>query len=250
MKTKHLYLLTGVSAALTLPCYSQVVVDDVFSYSGPGSAPGPVEATAVVGVNATETGVLGDGWDTSVEIGVGLLYYVAADMPGDGSFTISNGSNVGIGSVLTAATDVDARRVFSNTQLTSDGEYSFSITKSQSGTVNLLADIDIEIGHTDGVTDTVLVDTSTGTGLLGILDLVGLFGGTDTGTFNFDGADFGDEDLYIELRTDTVANALGSSVVFSDLSIERTNPVPEPSSSLFSIVAGGMMLGYRRRKSS
>lgn len=230
-------LLAATVVALTAPCSAQTVIDNAFGYSGGGAAPGPVTASAGLLGGDIQTGTLGDGWETTVDLPLGAIYNLSAAMPGDGNFNISGGGVLGL------AGQVSTRRVFTGTSLQAGEEYSFALSKANASLVGLLGAVNVQIGHTDGTTDTVLVDTETGTGLAGVVDLLGLFGSSDTATFQFDGKDFAGEDLYVELQADSLGGLLGETVQFNNMSITQ---VPEPATaSLFML--GALALCRRRR---
>ncbi|QBG49122.1 hypothetical protein EGM51_17595 [Verrucomicrobia bacterium S94] len=219
MSLKYGILITAISLiTIAEPC-SAALVTDVFDYSGAGAPPGPVSATAEVLAGDLATGTLGEGWNTTVELPLGAIYTLSAAMPGDGNFTISGTGAAGL------AGEVTARRVFSGPTLLAGETYSFSLSTENEALVGLLGSIQVEIGVTDGITDTVLASTATGTGLLGIIDFLTLFGSSKTATFNFDGLDTSGGDLYVELQTETLASMLGETVQFNNMDISQ---VPEP----------------------
>jgi hypothetical protein len=237
MKTKtSILVMATVTAVISMPCTASLVTN-VFDYSGVGTAPDPVSVTAALSLGAIETGTLGDGWETEVELPLGAVYTLNASMPDDGNFNIYGVGGAGL------IGEVTARRVFSGTTLLTDDAYSFSLSTANAAMVNLLGSVQIEIGVTDGATDTVVASTATGTGLAGIIDVLTLFGGTDTASFNFNGPATSGGDLYIELQTGTLASLAGQTVQFNDLNITQ---IPEPATLVLIGLFGGGILAIRR----
>jgi len=238
MKNKLVCVLCS-SVAVASSYGQTVLVNNAFDNGG---ATGPaVTASAFVG-GASESGSLGSGWNTSVDVGLGVIYNLTTQL--DQNALSISGS--GVAGVLG---NVEARKSFGGITLDSAKTYEITISVADAGLVSLLGGVDIVVGKTSGATDTALINTSDGTGLLGIVDLLGLFGGTNTATFQFSGAAVGPgEDLYLGLETDTLATVLGDEVRFSQFQLSEVGtPVPEPSSSMLGAVGFVGLLLRRRR---
>ncbi|MGJ8655631.1 MAG: PEP-CTERM sorting domain-containing protein [Akkermansiaceae bacterium] len=214
---------------------AQTIVDNVFTNDDGGIE--SVSAVVPLGdTTATSSGTLGDGWETTVDV-EGAQFEVAASIDGSGTLSVSGDGVLGTSGVVTL------RREFSGIQLLDNQEYTISMGVSNSSIVGLLGDLDIVVGRTNGAIDTELGNTASVSGLLGIVDILGLFGTTSTATFNFLGSDFGSESLYVELRSQTGPDILSSAVVFDEFSITA---IPEPSASIL-LGLGGLGLMLRRR---
>ncbi|SHJ94964.1 PEP-CTERM protein-sorting domain-containing protein [Rubritalea squalenifaciens DSM 18772] len=238
MCVKSTVMGVATSVFLANSAYSSTVVANAFSHSG-GPA-GPVTAGSLIALGDSETGTLGDGWSTTVTLGAGVIYNLSASMPGDGSFQISGTGVTG------ALGSVSSTRIFNET-LNTGQTYELTIGVSQASAVGLLQDVEIEIGYHDNVNGFTSVDLNTNhAGLLGVVDVLGLFGSSDTASFQFTvNEDFAGNDLYVKIDTGTTAGLLGESVVFDNLSLTA---VPEPSSLSLSALGCTMLLLRRRRK--
>ncbi|MGJ8656211.1 MAG: PEP-CTERM sorting domain-containing protein [Akkermansiaceae bacterium] len=248
MKMKTMCVSLASAAMFVSQASAQVVIENVFDYTGGGSAPDAVEASAVVGLAVTETGNLGDGWDTTVSIPITVNYSLSADMPGSGTYTIE-GDVRALGTAV--AGSVTSTRVFDDVQLAAGRVYELTLGVGNSAFVSLLGSTSISLGVRDGVSGIVsdLGIVTDGHGLLGAVDLLGLFGtGDSTTTVNFDGVAFDTgDDLVVTLQTGTLASVNDFVVSFNELSIVDVTPVPEPSSVAL-LGLGGIALILRRRK--
>lgn len=233
-------IITGTAASLTLAAsaYSQtVIVANAFDVPGPTSV---TADTGLVALGATNTAQLGGAWDTTVTIPVGLVYSQTASMPGDGTFSISS---TGVAGLLSNTT---ATRVFGGTTLSSSETYELTISVAQTSMVGLLDSATIEIGYFDGVDYNPVQLNQSGGGLLGLVDLLTLFGSGNTATIQFTpDTDFGGDDLYIRLSSDSAVTALSGGVTYTGLSLTQ---IPEPSVAGMSMLGGAVLLLRRRRK--
>ncbi len=235
-RISYILKIASAAAAGAAASCSAGLITDAFSYSGTGTVPDPVFAASSVLEGAAASGTLGDGWVTEVELPAGADYSLYAGMPDDGNFNIYGDGTAGL------IGEVTARRVFSGTELLTDETYSFSLGTENEALVSLLGSIDVEIGITDGVTDTVVASTADGTGLAGIVDFLGLFADSKTASFNFTAAASGG-DLYVELQTGTLASLLGETVQFNNMDVTQ---IPEPATLAFIGLFGGGILIVRR----
>lgn len=238
MCVKQIIVGTTTSLVLCVSAYSQTVIDNVFSYSGGGLAP-EAEVNDLLGLVDSDIEVLGDGWNTTVTSGLGVANSINASMPGDGRYTVQT---IGLVSAFSTSS---ATRVFGGKTLSSSQTYELTVTLAQASMVGLLGGATIEIGYYDGSYHPVDLNKSGG-GLLGVVDLLTLFGSGDTATIQFTpDTDFGGNDLYLKINTRHVASVVSTEVEFTGLSITQ---VPEPSVAGMGALGGAVLLLRRRRK--
>lgn len=238
MKTKLACVLCS-SVAIATSFGQTVVIPNAFE-NGNTTGPG-VTASALLLFGDTTTGSLGSGWNATVDLPLGVVYSLKAQLD-QNALSVSGSGLAGI------LGSVDATKTFGGYTLDSGKTYEITISVADASLLSLLGSVDIVVGKDSSGSHTPIVDTSTGTGLLGIVDVLGLFGGTDTATFQFAGSAFGPgEELYLGLETQTLATVLGEDVRFTQFTLTDVTPVPEPSSALLGAVGFVGFLLRRRR---
>lgn len=219
--------------------FAPSAMSQISLFTGPTTT-SSVTANAVLLFGDTETTVIGPGWNTTVTLPLGLVSSLTATMPGDGSFTVS-GTGVGV------AGTVESSKIFAGQTLLSNTTYQLSYSVSNAAAVSLLSGFNMQIGYNNGITTTILVDTSTGLGLAGgTLNLLGLFDTNGDASFNFTTGTIlePNANLYVRFDAGTLVSALNNNLNFDGASLAV---VPEPSSWLLGTSALGLLCLRRRR---
>ena len=238
-----------ILAAAVLPfltphtAYAQQVVDlfggaigtpTQLSVSTPGLPAAP--STATTG------GTFGPGYTGSLTLGLstGTTLSESFSNPGTGnalSFTLTGTAAGGINA--TAAKTFGAI-------LSPNTTYAFTLTRANAAAVNLLGTFGVSMSNS---ISGAFLNTTSGQGLAGIVDVLGLFGTTGTtSTFTFTTpATYNPTgNLTVTFTENVLANAASGNITLNGASI---NQVPEPGTVAAMLLgAGGLVaLRFRRR---
>ena len=184
------------------------------------------------------SGNFGPGFSGTVTLGLGALNTISE------GFTPSGASNVFTITETSGATTAATTSAFKTygVALTPGATYALTLAGSNGFAANVLGSFNIMLSAGGNT----FVNTATGQGLAGAVDVLGLFGANGTETFQFTVPTTATGALGLTLNSNEPINALGGNYTFSAATITQ---VPEPSSVAASLLgAGGLMaLRFRRR---
>ena len=209
--------------------------------------PATLSVTSALTVNSTTTsasglfGVVGYSGTVSVTTTV-------ANTVSEG-FALSNGANqftIAQSGGLGTSISTTASKSF-GTQLLANTLYVFTLTKTAGSTVSALGSFDITLDN-GGVN---FVNTATGQGLAGTVNVLSLFGNTGAATFQFTTPTgyIPANGLGVTFTSSLPASALGTSFTFAGAAI--TQVVPEPHTVVATLLGvGGLVVLRIRRRSA
>ncbi len=205
----------AVLAVGTATASAQTIDTNIF-----GGAGTPASLTATSTANAAfASGPFGPNFNGHVSIGLGALTNLTETISG-GTYSISESGLTGLSGSF------DATKTFAGSSLAAGQFYRLTLTTSTVAAVNLLSGFNIQLSTTSNGNTTVVLDTSTGTGLAGVTNLVGLFNTNGVETLTFQApAGLPATPLTVTFSGALTASALGSTIAFTSAAI---NPVPEP----------------------
>ena len=206
---------------------------------------GPLGATTQLSTNPlTASGTFGPGYTGTVTLNAAVNNVLSEGFSPNGasnSFFISQSGLATLGGTTTASKSFGAI-------LTPNTAYSFTLTSSTAAAVSLLGSFQVALYNGSPATATPFVNTATGTGLVGVVNLLGLFNATNTSaTFNFTTpANYNPANgLGLTFTGNLPVNAAGGSLVFSSASI---NQVPEPHTIVAMLLGAGGLVVLRLRR--
>ncbi|MDE1171318.1 MAG: PEP-CTERM sorting domain-containing protein [Verrucomicrobium sp.] len=216
-------------------------VTNAFSGTNPGGT--SLTASSLLLFGDTTNGVIGPNWNATVTLSAGAVY--------SETLTINSSSNPGSfilagGGVLAIGNSFSATKTFTGNSFDASSTYALTITAASAAAVSLFSNLSFTLTQ-GGVT---LADTSTGVGILGgALNLLNLFGGTATGTFQFTTPTTLNttSPFVLTLTGSTAAGLLGNSTSFTSLSINSVSAVPEPRTS--AMLGAGLLWALLRGRS-
>ena len=240
-------VLLAVAALPFLTANASAQTLDLFAGAIPNTPgdPATLSVTSAAAINSTTSSASGlfgvTGYSGTVSLTTAVINTV-----GEG-FALNNGANVFTiaqnGGVATSI-NTSAAKSF-GTQLAVNTTYLFTLTKSAGSTVSALGSFNIALDNGG----TTFVNTATGQGLVGTVNVLSLFGNTGAATFNFTTpANYVPANgLGVTFSSSLPASALGTSFTFTGASI--TQVVPEPATAAAMLLgAGGLVtLRFRRR---
>ena len=222
---------------------AQTIDTDIFGGDN-GSNPTTLSVASLVGVNQSATGPFGPGFTGTValDVGAGTTLGERLNVNGNGRFVVGETGLAGLAGTFSAT------KTFADATFIAGQFYQFTLTRTTASAVNLLSATNVMLTTTSGNTTTTVVDTSTGTGLIGVVNLVNLFGTSNTATFTFQAPANvnATSPITFNINGGLTASALNSTFVFSNASLVA---VPEPSTTA-ATCAGMLGLGmvvFRRR---
>ncbi len=188
-------------------------------------------ATLVAG-NGT-TGSVGPGFTGNVTLGIGALDTLTETINAGGNATLTaRETGQGVINILGNPTGAGVGGTFSATKalgvsFVPNQAYSFTLTTTTNAALNALSGANVTFTTVDNGTTTNVFNASGGTGLLGLVQVINLFGTGNTATFNFTAPANVDTTVPITVTISggLSATALGSSFSFTNGTL---NAVPEP----------------------
>ena len=195
--------------------------------------------TGTLALGATQTGTFGPGYAGTVNIGTGVTDTVTERFDPLGtsnSFTISQTG------LAAAGTNTSAGKTF-GVSLTPGGTYNLTLTRTTGFTVGLLGNLTFSLTENG----TSVLGNTTGQGLLGAVDLLGLFGANGVATFQFTVPATATGPLAVNISSTLPVGAANGSYTFATATVNQV--VPEPSTVAAMLLgAGGLVtLRFRRR---
>lgn len=230
-----------VLAAAVLPFLTThaVAQQSVDLFAGALGTPALLSATTpLITTGATQTGTFGPGYGGTVTLGAGAITTLSegfAPFGASNSFSISQTGLLGLGSSTSASKLLGV-------SLTPSGVYNLSLTRTAGFTVGLLNNLNIQLS----ANGTTFLDTSTGQGLAGVVNVLGLFNTNNTATFQFTVPANAIGTLGVNLNTNLGVGALNGAYTFTSASV---NQVPEPHTVVAMLLgaSGFAVLRVRRR---
>ena len=155
---------------------------DLFAGAIPNTVtdPATLSVTSIVALNSNNsaTGLFGvTGYSGTVALTNGVINTLSegfASTNGANAYSIAQSGALTLGGSTTAAKSFGP-------QLTANTAYTFALTRSNGSAVGLLGSFNIALNN-GGVN---FVNTATGQGLSGTVDVLGIFGSNGVATFNF-----------------------------------------------------------------
>lgn len=207
----------AVAAVLSAAVSASAQTIDTNIFGGTGT-PTTLSATSVAGSNFA-TGPFGPGFTGNLSFGLGALTTLSQSIS-NGTYLISETGLTG----LTA--NFDASKTFADSSLAAGQFYRFTLTNTNVSALNLLSGFNIQVSTGSGANTTVIADTGTGVGLIGVTNVIGLFNSGGVATFTFQApANLPATSINVTFSGGLTASALGSTFAFTGASI---NQVPEP----------------------
>ena len=231
-----------VAVALTLTSTHRASAQQTVDlFGGTLGTPTSLGATAT-GLNLTtvSNGTFGvTGYSGTVTIGA-----LAVGSAGESFASLGSSNSYSINQVglLSAASSVQAMKTFTGTSLTPGATYALTLTRSTGFTVGLLGNVNVSLSEGG---NSVLGNTS-GVGVLGVVDVLGLFGGSNTSTYLFTVPAGSSGNLLATFNTNLTTTVLGGNYTFTSASVTQ---VPEPTTTAAAMIgaAGLVVLRCRRR---
>ncbi len=208
-------------------------------FGGTLGTPASLTVTStVVSTGVNNTGGFGPGYAGSVALGAGAVDTLSegfAPFGTSNSFTIAETGVATLGGSTTAATNLGV-------SLTPSSTYNLTLTRTTGFTVGLLGNVSILLN----AGGTTFLNTATGQGLAGIVDVLGLFGSGNTATFQFTVPSNAAGTLGVNINSTEPVGALAGSFTFTSAMI---NQVPEPRTvATLLLGASGLALLHIRRR--
>ena len=181
----------------------------------------------------------GPGYAGTLTAGVAVLNSLSegfAPLGASNSFTIAQSG------IATAVGNTSASKTFT-ASLLPGATYAFTLTRTTGFTVGLLGSINFTLS----AGGTPFVDTASGQGLLGAVDVLGAFGSNGVASFRFTVPLTAVGALGVNITSTEPVGAVGGSYTFQSATINQV--VPEPGSVAATLLgAGGLVaLRFRRR---
>ncbi len=220
---------------------------DLFAGPIPNGAgdPATLSVTSAMAVNSTTSSASGlfgvTGYSGTVSLTTAVVNTVGEGFAlnnGANAFTISQSGGIG------ASINTSAAKSF-GPQLAGNTTYSFTLTKSTGSTVSALGSFSIALDNGG----TTFVNTATGEGLAGTVNVLSLFGNIGAATFNFTtSANYVPANgLGVTFSSSLPASALGTSFTFTGASINQVVPMPGTVAVMLLGAGGLVTLRFRRR---
>ncbi len=207
---------------------------------------GTLGATTQLSTNPlTASGPFGPGYNGTVTLNASVNNILSEGFSPNG--TGSNSFFINQTGIATLGGTTVATKLFGGI-LTANTTYAFTLTSSTAAAVSLLGSFQVALYNGDPATATPFVNTATGTGLSGVVNLLGLFNATNqNATFNFTtpanyNAATG---LGLKFTGNLPVNAAAGSLVFNSASI---NQVPEPHTVVAMLLGAGGLVVLRLRR--
>ena len=251
-RTAALAVAVVLSAAASVS--AQTIDTNIFggtNVTDPNNASLQITSVAVsstVGVGQQNSATVGPNFSAFVSLPLGLNTSLTESInTGDnGSLVVGENSLIaGVGAGL--AGNFSATKTFSNATFAAGQYYQLTLTRSENSALSLLSGTDITLS-TNGTT---VLNTADPNGLLGVVNVLGLFGTGNTATITFQ-APLGvstSTPITFALTGGVTASALNSNFTFTGASLTA---VPEPG-TLAAVSAGAFglaMTTLRRRRQS
>jgi len=221
-------------------CHAQILISDVFSGTNTGST--SLVDTAAIGLGSTANATVGPGYDGTLFVGVSVGF---AETMTINAATTSGDFTLGATGLAGVASTFDATKTFTGLSLADSTTYKFTLTDAVGTNLALLSALNFSI--TQG--GTTVVNTATGVGLTGGVaeNLATAFSGnTATITFTTPSTLNTTQPLVFDFNGGALASLIGTSVEFTDGSIQA---VPEPSTwamLVMGVAAMGAGLYFKR----
>ena len=238
----HTYRAIGAVlavAVITAFTSQRAAAQTVDLFGGTGT-PTMLSVNSFVSLPESTSGNFGPGYNGTVSISAGVASSLTEGFNalggGTNSFEISNAGLATLAGTTTAA------KTFTGTSLLAGGTYQLTLTRASGFDANLLGNVNLSLNEGS----TPVLNTATGVGLAGIVDLLGLFGSTNTDTLQFTVPAGATGNITLNITSSEVAGILPGSYTFSSASITQ---VPEPRTVVTSLLgmSGLAILRMRRR---
>lgn len=222
-------LLTFASGAQALTPITNIFAGDN------GTNATSVQISNLLGLNLSAQATIGPGFDTTITETAAALNTLSAiiNQGSNGQLTVSETGGVGL------ANSFSATRTFDGNTLDDFTSYEFTLTRQSGSVLSVLASSSVLITANGAP----IATSGSGTGLLGAVDLLGVFGASDTATFTFTTGDVNNTaPVAINLSGGLTASLFNSSFTFSQGSLIA---VPEPG-AVACTLAGAALLAVRQ----
>ena len=196
-------------------------------------------ATGLAALGATQTGSFGPGYAGTVQIGTGVVDTVTERFDPLGtsnSFTISQTGLAGVGTATAAG------KTFGSS-LISGGTYNLTLTRTTGFTAGLLGNLTFSLTESG----TSVLGSTTGQGLLGAVDLLGLFGTNGVATFQFTVPANATGPLTVNINSTLPVGAGDGSYTFATATVNQVVPEPGTVAAMLLGAGGLVTLRFRRR---
>ena len=203
--------------------------------------------TAATSLSTTSgtNGPVGPGFNgiISLSVGVGDTITETINAGNNATFTAGTSGIAGLFGNFSASKPITATFV-------PNQAYSFTLTSTTNAELNLLSGLDVTFSTVKNGTSTTVYDAANGSGLLGIAQVLNLFGGGNTGTFSFTAPAGVDTSVPI---TVTVSGQLAIAALNNTFTLSGATltAVPEPGTvgAMGVGIAALATLRFRRRLS-
>ena len=206
----------------------------------PVNTPSILSASATVALAGSNSGVFGaPGYAGTIAAGAGALNTISESFTPNGTSNSLTISESGVAGALSSTTATKSFTGF----LTPGTTYSFTLTRTAGFTVGLLNGFTVAL--TAGGNNVFI--NSTGTGLLGTVDALSLFGTNNAATFTFTTpATLASTNLQAVFSSSLPVGVAGGSITFASASVTQV-PEPRTVAVLMIGMTGFALLRLRRR---
>lgn len=221
---------------------AQMLGMNIFAGTNTPGATSISTTSAVLSVTPPVTGPIGPGFTGTVSLPLGVVDTLTEtlNVGGNGTLTASETGVVGVLGSFSATKALPL--TFVPTQA-----YSFTLTTTNNAAVGLLSGFNVAF-TTNGTTPATIYSASGGTGLLGVAQVLNLFGSGNTATFNFTAPAGVDTTapITVTISGQLAATALNSTFSFTNGTLDA---VPEPGTvgAMGVGIAGLALLRFRHR---
>ena len=236
-----LSVAAAATAFIASHASAQMLGQNIFG--GTNTGPTSLATTsAILGTGQTNSGPLGPGFTGTVSLGAGVISTITEtdNVANNATFTVGQTGVAGLLGSFSASKPITATFV-------PNQAYSFTLVTTTNAAVNLLSGLDVTFS-TKGTTPATVYDASSGTGLLGIAQVLNLFGGTNAATFTFTAPAGVDTSVPI---TVTVSGQLAAGALGSTFSLTSGTLVAVPEPGTYGAMGVGIcalaMLRFRHR---
>lgn len=230
-------LCGGILLSFASGAHALTPITNIFAGSN-GTNPTSVQISNLLGLNLSTEAIIGPGFDTTLTESAAALNTLSAiiNQGSNGQMTISETGGVGL------ANSFSATRTFDGNTLDDFTTYQFTLTRQAGSVLDVLASSSVLITANGAP----IATSGMGTGLLSAVDVLSLFGTSNTATFSFTTGDVNNTaPVSINISGGLTASVVNSAFTFSQGSLAA---VPEPGAMSWSLAGAAGLVAWRMRR--